>query len=94
MSAEGLLSSEPRSLALRFADCICYSAEYCASRDQGAIGPIVLLFPLSVAKDLYSSEGRMFEEKEAFCVEVLERIMNRGVHCSRMLIDLATKSQV
>jgi hypothetical protein len=86
--------SEPRAMALRFADCIGYSTEYCTSLDQGTIGPIILLFPLSIAKDLYSSEGQIFRYKEAFCVEVLEGIMIRGMHCSKILIDLPTRKLV
>ena len=89
------LPSEPRTTALRFADCICYSAEYCISSDKGAAGPIVLLFPLWIAKDLYSQEeDKSSKRKEAFCVEVFKRIMNRGMHFSKALIDLSTRDQV
>jgi hypothetical protein len=86
------LPFDPKTAALRFADCICYSAEYCVSDDKGAAGPIVLLFPLWIAKDFYSYEGdEMSKKKEAVCIEVFERIMSRGMHFSRALIQLSTK---
>ena len=72
-----LMRSGLRDMALRFADCICYSAEYCASKEKGAPGPIILLFPLWVAKDLYANEGEIHQGNEIFCVEVFEVIMKR-----------------
>jgi hypothetical protein len=88
------LPGGPRATALRFADCICHSTEYCVSSDKGAAGPIVLLFPLWIAKDLYSYLGdELSERKEAFCVEVFEGIRSRGMHFSKALIDLSTKDQ-
>lgn len=88
------IPSELRAIAVRFADCICYSAEYCASKELGAIGPIILLFPLLVARGLYSSGGQIFQEKEAFCVEALEEITNRGMHCSKTLVDSTARKLV
>jgi hypothetical protein len=88
------LPDEPRATALRFADCICHSTEYCVSSDNGAAGPIVLLFPLWIAKDLYSHQGdELSERKEASCVEVFEGIRSRGMHFSKALIDLSSKDQ-
>jgi hypothetical protein len=86
------LPFDPKSAALRFADCICYSTEYCVSDDKGAAGPILLLFPLWIAKDFYCQEGdEMSKRKEAVCVKVFERIMSRGMHFSKALIDLSTR---
>lgn len=86
---EVLTRSGLRDMALRFADCICCSAEYCASKDKGAPGPIILLFPLWVAKDLYADEGKLYQGKKSFCLEVFEGITKRGIHFSKALMDLS-----
>jgi hypothetical protein len=94
-SAGESMPSELRDRALWFADCICYSAEYCVSKDQGAAGPVVLLFPLWIAKDLYADEGdQLSHGKEAFCAGIFQEMTSRGMHISKRLVVLSTKDQV
>jgi hypothetical protein len=86
---EVMTRSGSKDMALRFAGCICCSAEYCTGKDKGTPGLIILLFPLWDAKDLYADEGKLYQEKKSFCLEVFEEIMKRGFQFSKALMNLS-----
>jgi hypothetical protein len=82
-----------RSHGLEVSRLHCCSVDYCVGDDKGAAGPIVLLFPLWIAKDLYSNEGdEMSQKKVALCVEVFKGIMNCGMHLSKALVYLPSSN--
>ncbi|KAH7200631.1 hypothetical protein BKA60DRAFT_642031 [Fusarium oxysporum] len=62
----------PEELALYYSDKICCSAAYCTSLDKRIVGPIVLLFPLWIAKNTgFASRGIQFSG-------VLEKLSTKG----------------
>jgi hypothetical protein len=81
----------PRALACRFADMICSTADYFTSGERAVSGPIILLFPLLIAKVVYASmSDDMSRQKEAFCVQVFRKLARRGVKVSDALVRLST----
>ncbi|RFN49760.1 hypothetical protein FIE12Z_5983 [Fusarium flagelliforme] len=69
--AGGIALSEPSAVASHFADNICHSAAYGSDHDKGMAGPIMLLFPLWIAKDTYTNDDSgLSRQKESYCVEV------------------------
>ena len=86
-SVSGLMPSELRTTTSKFADCICYSAKYCVSRDKGAGGPVVLLFPLWIAKDLHANEGDGdSRQREVFCIEMFQESLSRAILGNTLLV--------
>jgi hypothetical protein len=87
--------SEPSAVASHFADNICHSAAYSSDHDKGMAGPIMLLFPLWIAKDTYANDDSgLSRRKESYCVEVLKELAGRGMQISGVLISLSTKDAV
>ncbi|KAK2666318.1 Zn(2)-C6 fungal-type DNA-binding domain [Fusarium oxysporum f. sp. vasinfectum] len=87
--------SEPSAVASHFADNICHSAAYSSDRDKGMAGPIMLLFPLWIAKDTYANDDSGHScQKESYCVEVLRALAGRGMQISGVLINLSTQDAV
>ncbi|KAH7200642.1 hypothetical protein BKA60DRAFT_625724 [Fusarium oxysporum] len=87
--------SEPSAVASHFADNICHSAAYSSDRDKGMAGPIMLLFPLWIAKDTYANDDSGHSrQKESYCVEVLGALAGRGMQISGVLINLSTQDAV
>jgi hypothetical protein len=87
--------SEPSAVASHFADNICHSAAYSSDHDKGMAGPIMLLFPLWIAKDTYANDDSgQSRQKESYCVEVLKALAGRGMQISGVLINLSTKDAV
>lgn len=87
-------TAEPEALALQFADAICCSVQYCISKDKGAAGPILLMPPLWIAKDLYANYANATtRSKEAFVTGVYQQLANRGLHFSAALIQLSSRSE-
>ncbi|KAF4343977.1 hypothetical protein FBEOM_2084 [Fusarium beomiforme] len=87
-----LALSGPVAVALHFADNICQSAAYSCEDDKGMSGPIMLLFPLWIAKDTYANgESGACREKESHCIEVMKVLAGRGMHISDALVNLSTK---
>lgn len=87
--------SQPSAVASHFADNICHSAAYSSYHDKGMAGPIMLLFPLWIAKDTYANdESGLSHRKESYCVEVLKELAGRGMQISDVLINLSTKDVV
>ncbi|KAL5611178.1 hypothetical protein FOBRF1_007295 [Fusarium oxysporum] len=87
--------SEPSAVASHFADNICHSAAYSSDHDKGMAGPIMLLFPLWIAKDTYANDDSGHSrQKESYCVEVLRALAGRGMQISGVLINLSTQDAV
>ncbi|KAI8402249.1 hypothetical protein FOFC_17555 [Fusarium oxysporum] len=87
--------SDPSTAASHFADNICHSAAYSSDHDKGMAGPIMLLFPLWIAKDTYANDDSgQSRQKESYCVEVLKALAGRGMQISGVLINLSTKDAV
>ncbi|KAF4336540.1 C6 zinc finger domain protein [Fusarium beomiforme] len=90
-----IVLSEPSAIAAHFADNICYSAAYSSDYDKGMAGPIMLLFPLWIAKDIYTNDDSGHSrQKELYCVELLRALAGRGMQLSGVLINLSTKDAV
>jgi hypothetical protein len=87
------LTGDPQALGSHFADMICSAAGYFMSRDRGISGPIILLFPLWIAKDMYAN---MMDEisrcKEVFCIGIFQELASRGIKISDALVSLSTKT--
>jgi hypothetical protein len=85
--------SDPSAVALYLADNICHSAAYSNDNDKGMSGPIMLLFPLWIAKDTYANDDSGFScLKELYCVEVLKALAGRGIQISGALINHPAKN--
>jgi len=83
---------DPQALGSHFADMICSAADYFTSRDRGISGPIILLFPLWIAKDAYANmQDDLSRRKEVFCVGVFQKLGCRGMKISDALVSLSTK---
>ncbi|KAH7464072.1 hypothetical protein FOMA001_g17828 [Fusarium oxysporum f. sp. matthiolae] len=86
---------EPSAVASHFADNICHSAAYSSGHDKGMAGPIMLLFPLWIAKDTYANDDSgQSRQKESYCVEVLKALAGRGMQISGVLVNLSTKDTI
>ncbi|KIL84598.1 hypothetical protein FAVG1_12124 [Fusarium avenaceum] len=86
--------SDASTVALHIADNICHSAAYSNDDDKGMSGPIMLLFPLWIAKDTYANDGSgPSRKKELYCVEVLKALASRGMQISGALIYHSTKDE-
>ncbi|KAJ5378346.1 uncharacterized protein N7496_005755 [Penicillium cataractarum] len=71
---------------IQFADAIACSVRYCTSEKAGAAGPLALLFPLWVAKDLHESgNDTASQQKSEYCLGVFRTLMERGVKFSEPL---------
>ncbi|EXL67563.1 hypothetical protein FOPG_16333 [Fusarium oxysporum f. sp. conglutinans race 2 54008] len=85
----------PEELALYYSDKICCSVAYCTSLDKRMVGPIVLLFPLWIAKNTYADGQQVASrQKERFCAEVFRSFASRGMQFSGVLEKLSNKSDV
>ena len=81
---------DPQTIARQFADAICSSVGYCTAADKGTAGSILLLHPLSVAKDFYANEAdAIAKSKQAFCIAVFRTLMDRGLRFSHTLVQLS-----
>jgi hypothetical protein len=90
MVASGL---HPLALGSRFADMICSATDYFTSPERGMSGPIILLFPLWLAKDIYTRiDDDLSRRKEAFCVNTFRKLADRGIKISEALASLSTKA--
>ncbi|KAK4112880.1 hypothetical protein N656DRAFT_752982 [Canariomyces notabilis] len=90
---EEAIVTDPRVLGCCFADMICSTAGYFTARERGMSGPIILLFPLWIAKDMYANmHDDMARRKEAFCLEVFSGLAARGMKISDALMSLSTKT--
>jgi hypothetical protein len=84
---------DPRALGCRFADMICSAAGYFTARERGMSGPIILLFPLWIAKDMYANmHDGLARRKEGFCLKVFAGLAARGMKISDALVSLSTKT--
>lgn len=92
--ADGVAISDASAVALHLADNICHSAAYSNDDDKGMSGPIMLLFPLWIAKNTYANDGSwLSRKKELYCVEVLKTLASRGMQISGALINHSTKDE-
>jgi hypothetical protein len=72
---------------------ICSAAGYFMSRDRGISGPIILLFPLWIAKDMYANMmDKISRCKEVFCIGIFQELASRGIKISDALVSLSTKT--
>jgi hypothetical protein len=86
--------SDPSAAALYLADNVCHSAAYSNDDDKGMSGPIMLLFPLWIAKDTYTNDDSGLSRlKELYCVESLKALASRGIQISGALINHPTKDE-
>jgi hypothetical protein len=92
--AADIAVSDASAVALNLADNICHSAAYSNDDDKGMSGPIMLLFPLWIAKDTYANDwSTLSRQKELYCVEVLKALDSRGMQLSGALINHSTKNE-
>lgn len=92
--AGGVAVSDASAVALYLADNICHSAAYSNDDDKGMSGPIMLLFPLWIAKDTYANDGSaLSRKKELYCSEVLKALASRGMQISGALNNHSTKDE-
>jgi hypothetical protein len=86
--------TDPRVLGCCFADMVCSTAGYFTAPERGMSGPIILLFPLWIAKDMYANmHDDLARRKEGFCLEVFSGLAARGMKISDALMSLSTKTQ-
>lgn len=84
---------DPQALGLHFADMICSAAGYFISGDRGISGPMILLFPLWIAKDMYANVmDDLSRHKEVFCIHIFRTLASRGMKISDALVSLSTKT--
>ncbi|KAL6232394.1 hypothetical protein BDW75DRAFT_243033 [Aspergillus navahoensis] len=79
---------EPIYILLQLADAIACSVQYCVSAKKGAVGALVVLWPLWVIKDLHANanaEDAVSEEKHEYCLQVFQGLVERGVKFSQPL---------
>ncbi|KAG5656904.1 hypothetical protein KAF25_011073 [Fusarium avenaceum] len=92
--AGGVAISDASAVALHLADNICHSAAYSNDGDKGMSGPIMLLFPLWIAKDTFANDGSgLSRKKELYCVEALKALASRGMQISGALINHSIKDE-
>jgi hypothetical protein len=88
-------SEDSEAIASHYADEICIAADYCIASDKGTSGPIIMLFPLWIAKDIYASKGDIISrQKEVFCTEIFKGLASRGLKISEALVSLSTQQSL
>ncbi|GES61341.1 hypothetical protein TCE0_038f12525 [Aspergillus terreus] len=88
MGKEQQTACEPIDVLLQLADAIACSVQYCISPSKGAVGPLVMLWPLWVIKDLHANanaEDMVSQRKHEYCLGVFRGLMERGVKFSQPL---------
>jgi hypothetical protein len=79
---------EPNYILFQLADAIACSVQYCTSANKGAVGPLVVLWPLWVIKDLHANAPAadiLSQRKHEYCLRVFESLVERGVKFSQPL---------
>ncbi|KAK3311659.1 uncharacterized protein B0T15DRAFT_522184 [Chaetomium strumarium] len=77
--------------SLEFVDT--HNAGYLMAPQRGMSGPIILLFPLWIAKDMYANlQDDVASRKEGLCLEVFRELAARGMKIPDALASLSTKA--
>lgn len=85
MGAEQATRYEPSYIMVQLADAIACSVPYCISGKKGAVGALVVLWPLWVIKDLHENadwNDRTSQRKHEYCLRVFQGLVDRGVKFS------------
>ncbi|KAL5364223.1 hypothetical protein BJX96DRAFT_178783 [Aspergillus floccosus] len=88
MGAEQETTCDPSHILSQLADAIACSVPYCLSAKKGAVGPLVVLWPLWVIKDLHENadcKDELSQRKHEYCLRMFQGLVDRGVKFSQPL---------